>query len=213
VALLEKDSAYLQEGHPQELHEDKRSGLFFQGKEIVLGRKPGRPRKYIHNPENGWWSQEKKIEACTLYTACGNIKQVSDLVGVPVNIVRGWKAEDWWYDIVGQITREDDEHITAQFTKILSVTLDKFADVLENGDTHYDSRRGELVRVPLKAIDLVRIAGTFTDKRQLIQGKPTSRMERVTADDRLSKLAEQFKKFAAATEVEQIEEQVDENAG
>ena len=41
-------------------------------------------------------------------------------------------------------------------------------------------------------------------RRQLIRGEPTSITTQVGVDDRLKLLAQQFEKFAAAKEVEQI---------
>ena len=206
MSLYDKDTPALSEENSHCISDKKRSGLFFQGKEIILGRKPGRPFKYVHNPENGWWSQTKKIEVCTLYTACGSVKRTSELTGCPENVIRGWKTEDWWYDIVGQITKENHEYITTHFTKILGTALEKLAVLVENGNHIYSPKKDEWLDVPLSASELIKVAATFTDKRQLIQGKPTSRTERVTADDRLNKLAEQFKRFASAKEIDNAEE-------
>jgi len=186
----------------------KRTGLYFKGEEIVLGRRRGRPPKYTRNLENGWWSQEKKIECCTLYAAVGNVRDVSQLTDVPENVLRAWKTEDWWCEVIAQVTREEDEAITAKFTHVVNTALDGLIEVLEKGNRVYNPKTDTYVDVPLTSKDLTQIASVFTDKRQLIQGKPTSRVERSSPDDRLQKLAKEFEKFSKAKTItnEEIED-------
>lgn len=190
-------------GKAKEMGLQKRSGLFFKGEEIIIQRKPGRPPKRISNPENGWWSQEKKIEACTIYAATGSVRDTSALTDVPENTIRGWKTEDWWIEVTSQITREEDEQITAKFSHVINSALDQLIEIVDKGNRVYNAKHDKFVDIPLAGKDLAQIASVFTDKRQLIQGKPTSRVERTSPDDRLSKLAKEFEKFAVSKEVVQ----------
>lgn len=186
------------------------TGLFYDGKEIVIGKKPGRPPRRISNPENGWWSQEKKIEACTLYAALGSVSDVSKIAEIPENFIRAWMTEKWWIDITQQIVNEQDSALTIKFTNIINNALDKLSEIIDKGNRIYIPKKDIFVDVPLTANDLTKVAAAFTDKRQLIQGKPTSRTESITSDDRLKKLAEQFEKFTKAKEVIQEVEEIDE---
>lgn len=182
----------------------RETGLSFNGEKIIIGKRKGRPPRRIYNPENGWWSQEKKIEACTLYAALGSIPDVSRLTNVPENFIRGWKTEQWWIDVTQQIIKEDDEQLSSRFTNVVKLALDKLQTVLEQGNTLYLPKDDRYVNVPLTAGDLTKVAAAFTDKRQIIQGKPTSRTEAISSDDRLKKLAAQFEKFSKAKEVKQV---------
>lgn len=184
----------------------QRTGLYHDGKEILVAKKRGRPPRRIHNPENGWWSQEKKVEACTLYIALGTVDDVSRLVGVPANVIRQWKTEQWWIEITSQVTRELDDQLSSKFTSIVNSALDKLSEVLEKGNKIYFVKTDKFVEVPLSGSDLAKIAAAFTDKRQLIQGKPTTRSETVTSDDRLKDLAKRFEQFTKAKEVVQEKE-------
>ena len=79
--------------------------------------------------------------------------------------------------------------------------MDEIQDRLQNGEAILDRKTGEVKRKPVSMRDANIVANTMTDKRQLLRGKPTSRSEKLTVDDRLSKLAEEFKRFAAAKDV------------
>lgn len=184
------------------LHRD--TGLSYDGEKVIIGKRRGRPPRRIYNPENGWWSQEKKVEACTLYAALGSIADVSRLTEVPENFIRGWKTEQWWIDVTQQVIKEDDEELSTRFTNVVKLALDKLQNVLEKGNTVYLPKDDRYINVPLSAGDLTKVAAAFTDKRQIIQGKPTTRNETITSDDRLKKLAAQFEKFSKAKEVKQV---------
>lgn len=190
-------------GKTKDIGLHRNTGLFYNGEEIIIGKKRGRPPRRIYNPENGWWSQEKKIEACTLYAALGSVSDVSRLTEVPENVIRGWKTEQWWIDVTQQVVKEDDDELSTRFTNVVKKALEKLEDKLENGNVIYIAKEDRFVNVPLTAGDLTKVASAMTDKRQIIQGKPTSRTETVSSDDRLKKLAEQFEKFSRAKEVKQ----------
>ncbi len=190
-------------GKTKDIGLHRETGLFYNGEEIIIGKRRGRPPRRIYNPENGWWSQEKKVEACTLYAALGSVADVSRLTEVPENVIRGWKTEQWWIDVSQQVIKEDDDELSTRFTNVVKLALKQLEDKLQNGNTVLNMKTGEKIQVPLTAADLTKVASAMTDKRQIIQGKPTSRTETVSSDDRLKKLAAQFEKFTKAKEVQQ----------
>jgi len=91
--------------------------------------------------------------------------------------------------------------------------LDGVKARIDEGDSVYDSKRGELVKKPISAKDLASITTSSIDKRQLLRGKPTSRTETVSEGKRLEQLAAQFIKMAqGAKEPRVIQGEVIENA-
>jgi len=48
------------------------------------------------------------------------------------------------------------------------------------------------------------------DKRQLLRGEPTSRVQKVSENEKLVRLAEQFKNFVKAKEVVSVAESIEE---
>ena len=77
--------------------------------------------------------------------------------------------------------------------------LKEMEDRLTNGDLN---AKGE--KVPVSAVQLASIFGTLYDKRALIRGEPTSRVERVSVDQQLNKLHKRFEEIGkSASETEE----------
>lgn len=176
---------------------EKLSGYFFKDddgvtKEIILGRRRGRPPKPKSNPT--WYSQDKKVEACTLYAVYGDIEQVSKYTDVPQATLRTWKNEAWWLDITKQVYVESNEGLTAKISRTLDTTLDLLRDRLENGDEVLDKRTGELVHKPVEAKVLTGLFHSLAVQRRLGRGEPTSIKSSIATDDRLKQLSDAFEK-------------------
>ena len=82
-------------------------------------------------------------------------------------------------------------------------TFSEILDRLENGDIKpMKGKDGiQYVSHPVTARDAAQVASLMADKRALMRGDPTSRVEK-TSTDRLVELAKEFEKFASAKTIE-----------
>lgn len=152
--------------------------------------------------KNGlYWSDAKKIEVVTTFLVVGNAPMTEAITGVSRETIKKWKLTDWWKEIEREIQDEENIELSAKLKKIVDKSIDVTMDRLENGDTIFNPKTGELLRVPVKVREALKAVDMAIDKRQVLQNKPTRITETRTIDDRLNKLAEEFKRFANATEI------------
>jgi len=150
----------------------------------------------------GWWPEDKKIEVVSLYAAgVVSSKDLARLTGIPDQTIRLWRLEDWWVELLERVHASVDSDIVSKFTNIVDKSLEVVQDRLINGDFIMNKKSGVIQRRPVSMRDANAVATTVVDKRQLLRGKPTSRSEKISVDARLLKLAEEFSRFAQATEV------------
>ena len=146
--------------------------------------------------EPGHWTEKKQLEVVTTYLALGNVNETARVCNVPARTIRYWKAQDWWAQLVNDIQSGEGQRADNKMTKAIDKALDLLMDRMEQGDYQYDQKTGRLVKVPLKARDLERVASGLFDKRQLIRKQPTNiKATDLGQADRLVQLATQFAKL------------------
>lgn len=164
----------------------------------------------------GWYPEEKKVEVAALFAAgVVSSRDLERLTGINENTIRAWRTSEWWPEMLERIHAQHDEETVSKFTNIVDKSLEIVQDRLINGDFGYNKETGELYRKPVSLRDATVAGAIIVDKRQLLRGKPTSRSESIGVDQRLAKLAEEFKKFSKAKDVTHesqaiIEETVEE---
>lgn len=151
------------------------------------------------------WSDKKKIEVVTSYLALGKAPMVEAVTGVPSQTIRIWKMQQWWKDLVREIQTSEDQELDGKLSKIIDKSIDVINDRLQNGDFILDSRSGTIKRVPVKLRDTHRVTTDLLDKRNVLRGKPTSITERISTEDVLKKLAQQFQEFTKFKQTRLIE--------
>lgn len=142
-----------------------------------------------------------KIAAVTAYMVTGNTKKATKYCGVPSSTIDQWKKTEWWATLTQQVKKEKNDELDAQLTAILHMALDETIDRLENGDTYHNTRTGESYKMPINSKVLVSITDRLFDKRQLLRGDVTSRSEKVSTDQKLAKLKQQFEQFSNAKDI------------
>lgn len=145
----------------------------------------------------------EKIRAITLHTQLGNWVEVAKITGIQKETLYSWTKQPWYHELREAVLAEEDNETASRFGKMVRKAQEEVLERLENGDWLV-LRDGTKIRKPVSARDASTIANSATDKRNLLLGKPTSRTEQISTKDRLSKLAEEFKKFAKAKQVEQL---------
>ena len=146
------------------------------------------------------WSESQKIEAVTTYLALGNGAQTAGVLSIPIQTFNRWRYSDWWKKIEEDLKREENLHLNARLSKIVSKALDVTEDRLTNGNYQYDPKTSELIRVPVSIKDATKVATDMLQRKDIIEDKPMQAQIEKTVDDRLAKLAEQFKAFAKPQE-------------
>lgn len=169
------------------------TGFTFKGKDIVLSKTRGRPPTGKEKP--GFYSDKKKIEALTVYAITGNISEVERLTGVTRHMFKKWQKEEWFTQTLEELRSENDTVFDAAFTKIIEKLIGSINDRVDNGD-FVVLRDGSLIRKPVSLRDVIGAMMITIDKRQLLRGKPTSRSESVSVENRLEKLVQHFESLA-----------------
>lgn len=178
---------------------EKKSGYFYQGKEIITGRSRGRPPTYVRNPK--FYPQFVKVDAATLYAVYGDTAQTAELAQVPESVIRGWKQEPWWIEIQKQVYQEQNEKLAARISSVLDSTITHLEDRLERGDEKLNPKTGEIVTVKVEASVLAKMFETMSHQRRITRGEPTSFTQKSNIDSRLQLLEKTFLKFAQAKEI------------
>ena len=181
----------------EDCSKEKKTGYTFRNQFIVLSKTRGRPVRSNHW-KKGYFTDEKKIEAVTLFAATGSVVRVSGLSGVPENTLRGWTRQDWFKELLDEIRAENDHKIDAKFNEIIDISLDQLKDRVVIGDSVLN-KDGELVKRPMSGKDLSLTTAINIDKRQLLRNREVVKKEQVvnqSIEQRLTDLANSFKQIA-----------------
>lgn len=182
---------------------DKYTGYSYEGKAIVLAKKRGGSLKQDHH-KNSWQPEEKRIEVATMWAVLRNLDQVSELTGVGVGVIKKWKEEPWFHNVVSRVVKDKNDVLDQKLTDVIENCAGLISDRLKDGDPRVNYKTGEVYTVPLDARGLAMVLGILFDKRQLIRGQATSVTENVSFDRRLENLKDAFERFSAATQIEGI---------
>jgi len=137
---------------------------------------------------------ETVIDLAVRYISSGNLKVSARAAKINVNTARDWTKQQWFADVLDLVRFEHQKKLDARMTALLDRDLKEIEDRLTNGDLN---AKGE--KVPVSAVQLASIFGTLYDKRALIRGEPTSRVERVSVDQQLNKLHKRFEEIGKST--------------
>jgi hypothetical protein len=159
-----------------------------------------RRKKRDLKAEGKWWSESQKLEAATTYLALGNGAQTAAVLDIPLATFNRWRYTDWFKKMVEELKVEDNLKLNARLTKLVSKALDVTEDRLDKGNYQYDPKTSELIRVPVSLKDANKVANDMLERRDIIESKPVQEQIEKTVDDRLAKLAEQFRSFAKPKE-------------
>ena len=141
-------------------------------------------------------SWEKRMDAVARYMLLGNMRVVSEQVGVTYNQLVEWKRSPWWPEMVETIRRQKKGKTNQSITKIIEQSLDVIEDRLENGDFIMNNKTGEIVRKPVGVREATTIAHQLLQRQQAIEeleAKLSSSED--TVQETLSLLAKEFQKW------------------
>lgn len=141
------------------------------------------------------WLPEDRIKACLYHIILGSSIKASKYCGIPAVTIRYWTRQQWWQEASRQIRKTQNELLDIKLTTIINKTSDQLLDRIENGEYKL-APNGEIIKIPMHSRDLA-VAGMAVpfDKRALIRGDPTSRIERTGVDETLKKLKDHFEQL------------------
>jgi len=150
-------------------------------------------------PQNSKWSNEDRILAATYFAITGSsLKAATHMAAVgspvPAATIRDWKNNAvWWKPVLTAVRKAKQEELDSKLTDIIMVGTEQLKDRLEHGNVKYDTKTGEFYRQPLTSGELAKdTIGIMFDKRALLRGDPTSRIEKTSTDETLRLLANKF---------------------
>lgn len=143
------------------------------------------------------WAQSQKIDAVLTYLATGSEVKTAAATGIPKATLHIWRYQPWWKELVQQLQDEKDDEINSDIAKIIEKSMATVADRLENGDFGFNQKTGEIFRKPVNLKDAHKVAVDMIDKRNVLNGKPTSITEKIDTNNQLEFLAKKFAEFAS----------------
>jgi hypothetical protein len=186
----------------------------------ILEKKKGRPETHISRRTNSepvrgrragkrtHYSDKEKLNALCVFAVCHNSRRAAEITKIPEGTIRAWKETQWWHEGMQRVHLEKDEELGGSLTQLIDKAVDSINDRLDNGNYVYNPKLDKLIRKPVDAKELAIVAAISVDKRQLLRGQPTSRVESVSQTERLKGLAEQFAQFTKAKEIIQEPEEL-----
>ncbi|MBT9145780.1 MAG: hypothetical protein DDT42_01657 [candidate division WS2 bacterium] len=192
---VDKSILKKKEGKPTTIEARRRNS------EPVRGRKAGKRDHY---------TEKEKMNAVCVFAVAGNSRRTAEITKIPEATIRAWKQTEWWNELATRIIVEQDEELDTKLTALVDKAVGQVNDRLEKGNYVYNPRLDKLIRKPVDAKELAIVTAISIDKRELLRGKPTSRVEKISQEQRLVGLAAQFKSFVTAKEVKQVEEEIEE---
>lgn len=142
------------------------------------------------------YTDDQKLHAVVVWLLTRNMNMVSAETGIPLDSLKHYKYRtDWWPRVEQAVKVLKNEEMDRKLSDVVDYAMDEIFDRLENGE-EVVLKDGTKVRKKVGAKDLMTILGISYDKRALLRGDPTARIEKKDNVDQINKLAEQFQKIA-----------------
>ena len=158
-----------------------------------MDQTPSNPEKRVVRQ----YTDTEKFKAVATYILLGTLTATASELQISRETLKDWKDKDWWKKYERQIKNEENAALSAKYRKIVQKTLDQIQERLDNGDSIV-LKDGSIHKLPVKARELALIAAISTDKILNIDKIQEHREETVSIEQRLSLLAEEFKKFTGS---------------
>lgn len=153
---------------------------------------------------NGSYTPEEKIEAVMAYMVTGTSRKASKICNIPEGTIRWWKSQAmWWEDVMRECRKKKQDELDAAFTNVIHIAVEALEDRVRNGNTVL-TKDGGRVQVPMQGKEIAVSLAVIFDKRQLLRGDPTQKVERVTEKDRLDNLQRKFEEIARKVNAKEI---------
>lgn len=112
------------------------------------------------------------LKAVRLFAESGSLAAVARTLNVPIYALKKLSRTEMWMRELADLQAAEAALLNVKFSQILGLALDQMEDRLTHGD--FTVSAGKLVRSPLAAPTLARIADCVFDKQRLLRDLPTA---------------------------------------
>lgn len=163
----------------------------------------GKPRV-----NNMVWPDTVRKKVVKTWLQTGNLSLTARMCDIPLDTIEDWRyRSNWWKEYVQRYREEADASMAGRIEKLLGKTVEQLEDRIEHGDEVFNSASGETTRVKVKTRDLNTSMKVLADRHDVLTDR--AKQEVVATEqinDKLSKLAQAFEKFAKKRKPELIED-------
>ena len=157
-----------------------------------------KPSKHVGKHELAKWTDNQKLEVATTYCLLGNLTETALVTGVSINTIKDWRYKDWWKELITQIRDEDVQQLSSNIQRVVNKALKATEDRIDKGDFQYDPKTGKIIRIPVKAHITLKATTDLLIRQEKLRAIPQRAEVEKTIDARLSKLADEFMRFATS---------------
>lgn len=158
---------------------------------------------------------EKKLEVVGQWLLLGNMKLVAGMTGVDYDLIRKWKGQPWWPEMVKELRATQNIEMDTKLSDVIQKSLDATYDRIVNGDFIYDQKTGKILRKPVNMRDAARVASDLLSRRELLRDKFEAKGEdkALSVEEHLKMLANNMSKWFESKnqpiiELEEVEDAV-----
>lgn len=161
--------------------------------------------KDLYHPRSPYTPQQK-IAAANAYLITGTSIKAQRYCGIKADIIRDWKSSStWWPELFQKVKQAKQDELDAILSGTLHHAMGKISDRIENGDERL-LKDGTKTKVAISGKDLSIIVSILYDKRALLRGDPTARVENNSNKDTMKLLQDKFEDIARQLEAKPVKE-------
>lgn len=143
------------------------------------------------------WPIDDRIAAAIAWLITGNTEDAGALCNIPGRTIRDWMQKPWWEEVLAEAKGIKQKELDALWTGLIHKSTTELRNRLDKGDPIM-TKMGEVKYMPVKAKDLAIITSIAVDKRALLRNQPTSRVERITIEEKLNRIGSRLEELDGA---------------
>ena len=163
-----------------------------------------RPKSHDRRYKKSVWSHDQKLQAVSTYLMLGSMGQVALITGIPLPTLKLWHTKDWFKEYSLQLKTENVQELDANIRRVVDKSLKAVEDRIDFGDAQFDQKTGKITRIPIKAHVALKITTELLNRKDKMEATPMKEQVEKTIDERLSKLSEEFARFATSKVIDVI---------
>ena len=143
------------------------------------------------------WDLDARIQAAIAWLITGSSEEAGALCNIPARTIRDWMGKVWWEEVLAEAKGIKQKELDALWTGLIHKSTTELRNRLDKGDPLM-TKTGEIKFMPVKAKDLAIITSIAVDKRALLRNQPTSRVERITIEEKLNRIGSKLQEIDEA---------------
>lgn len=143
------------------------------------------------------WPMDDRITAAIAWLITGSTEEAGTLCNIPGRTIRDWMTKPWWEEVLAEAKGIKQKELDALWTGLIHKSTTELRNRLDKGDPIM-TKTGDVKYMPVKAKDLAIITSIAVDKRALLRNQPTSRVERITIEEKLDRIGSRLQELDEA---------------